>query len=255
MKRIILTIFICIFISAFFSGCSYSTTEKLESKTESGIIVTSENENGESPVSQSQQGSVESITEVTKESDETKSVVEASTSSTAATEEENIKQESKEVEASSSQNDNKDYSKIGFKLEQQEARFILDNVFLDKDVIKKLGEPEEKSEALVWGADGLEHQTWYYKAKGIELDFIRDEDNNQTVKSIRISSPCSLKTSRNIGIDSTKKEVLDAYKNEINQEDSSKDLSSIVAGTVYGGVIFHLENDRVSSFFVGAAAE
>jgi hypothetical protein len=79
------------------------------------------------------------------------------------------------------------------------------------------------------------------------------QQGGQTVKSISISAPCSYKTNRNIGIGSTSDEVLAAYKAEIEEENISE--SEILAGSVYGGVVFHLENDRVSSIFIGAAAE
>jgi hypothetical protein len=125
----------------------------------------------------------------------------------------------------------------------------------DTDVLKEFGKAEEESEAIIWGSDGLEHQAWKYPSQGIELDMVKDssQQGGQTVKSISISAPCSYKTNRNIGIGSTSDEVLAAYKAEIEEENISE--SEILAGSVYGGVVFHLENDRVSSIFIGAAAE
>lgn len=149
----------------------------------------------------------------------------------------------------------KDYSAIGFELVKEESLFVLNNAVTGPDVIKLMGEPEEKSEAAVWGADGLEHQTWYYKAQGLEIGFIKDNSNIQTVNLITVSSPSKLKTSRGIGVGSTKSEILKAYENEINQEEYGMEPGRIVAGTVYGGLVFKLENDKVASIFIGSAAE
>ena len=71
---------------------------------------------------------------------------------------------------------------------------------------------------------------------------------------ISIKSPCDYKTQRGIQIGSSSAEVHRAYKNEINLHDSKSD-SSIVAGTIYGGIIFGLKDTIVTSIFIGAAAE
>jgi hypothetical protein len=148
-----------------------------------------------------------------------------------------------------------DYAAIGSDLQASEALFILNNSSTDIDVVNLLGEPENKTEPIVWGADGLEHQTWYYSSKGIELGFIKDEENNKVIFSINLQSPCTLKTSKGIGIGSRKDEVLKAYKNEINPEENGTDASVIVVGSIYGGLVFVLDNDLVTSIFIGAAAE
>jgi len=145
-----------------------------------------------------------------------------------------------------------DHAALGFDLIEKEAIGFLRCGLDDSEVLRALGEAEEKSESVVWGADGLEHQTWCYKSKGIELDMVRDEDH-QTVNQVKVSAPCKLKTARSIGIGSPRTDVLKAYGNEINEEDSSPD--ALVAGSVYGGVIFGIEDGRVSSIFIGAAAE
>ena len=143
-------------------------------------------------------------------------------------------------------------SQIGFAL-MKENIGLLSIGISDSDILKILGQPEQKSNARIWGADGMEHQTWYYHAKGIELDMIRKE-NNQAVNRISIKSPCDFKTQRGIQIGSSSIDVHRAYKSEINPRDGKSD-SSIVAGTVYGGIIFGLKDNIVTSIFIGAAAE
>lgn len=160
-------------------------------------------------------------------------------------------QESNKVEKPTDSND-KDYLDIGYSLMKNESLDFLRENLLDAEVIKNLGEPEEKSEAVVWGADGLEHQTWYYKTKGIKLDMIRDKDN-QVVNMITITSPCSYKTKKNIGIGSTLDEVTSAYGDEIEPSYAKENI--IVVGSIYGGMIFHFENNHVSLIYIGASAE
>lgn len=150
--------------------------------------------------------------------------------------------------------DKLDYSKIGFEIMEQESLDFLKYNTTDVEVQNNLGEPEEKSESTIWDADLLEHQTWRYKTKGIELNMVRQE-NGQVVKAIYIKSPCNFKTKKNIGIGSIKKEVINAYQGKINPENTNDTTSILIVGTVYGGIIFKFENDRVSSIFIGASSE
>ncbi len=120
------------------------------------------------------------------------------------------------------------------------------------EVMKELGECQDKGEATVWEADGLEHQDWDYKDQGINLDMIRVEDS-QIVSSIYVVNPYKERTDKGIGIGSTREDVLKAYEKEINSEETND--SSIVVGSIYGGLIFGIKDGVVSSVFIGAAAE
>lgn len=121
-------------------------------------------------------------------------------------------------------------------------------------VIAKLGEPESKSKEEEWGADGLKHQDWIYTNKGLTLNMASWKNPpDQTVFSITVENPSILKTPKNIGIGSSYNEVLKAYDKDIDREMSDK--TSVVVGSVYGGVIFNFVNDKVVKIFVGAAAE
>lgn len=150
------------------------------------------------------------------------------------------------------------YLKTGFDLMRKESLGSLRLELAGTAVRNLFGEPNEKSKQVVWGADGEEHQTWYYKSKGIELDMMGPK-SKQEINMITINKPCTLKTGRGIGIGSTKKEVFNAYKKEINHDSSNPEMQTdpdtVVAGTVYGGVIFNFRNDQVSKIFIGAAAE
>jgi hypothetical protein len=114
-----------------------------------------------------------------------------------------------------------------------------------------LGEPTKKSGRKLWEADGELHQTWEFVPVGIIIDMIGDKNAN--VGMIMATSPCKFKTSKGIGIGSERKDVEKAYSDLLNPDYSSH--SSLVAGSLYGGVIFNFENDMVASIFIGSMAE
>ena len=124
----------------------------------------------------------------------------------------------------------------------------------DTKAIELLGQPDSKSKAEKWGADGLMHQDWLYKLKGITLNMDNSKGNDkQAIFSITIASPCTLKTKTNMGIGSTYNEVMAAYANNIDK--SFTDKATITVGSVYGGIIFSFKNDKAEKIFIGAAAE
>lgn len=121
------------------------------------------------------------------------------------------------------------------------------------DVVAILGEAEEVSEAYVSEIDAEKHQTYNYPKKGISLSFILPEDRKNELTEIEIKAPSDLVTSRKIGIGSAYDETLAAYKNVLDVDFTSDD--QIVAGSIYGGVVFNFENKKVMRMFIGASAE
>ena len=144
-----------------------------------------------------------------------------------------------------------DYLKLGFDIMKNEAVGFLKIGLAAAEVLAGLGEPADKSPIRIWGADGLEHQKWRYPAKGIEFDMVK-RDGAFLVNMISITTPCEYKTKQGIGIGSSVKEVQAAYPNQLNPAVNG---TKLVAGTVYGGIIFGLDGGVVSSIFIGAAAE
>lgn len=122
-------------------------------------------------------------------------------------------------------------------------------------LIKILGEPDNKTKAIEWEADGLMHEDWTWKSKGliINLSFEIKDASTLQVFSIKAKAPCTFKTKANIGIGSSYAEVQEAYKKDINAEESNKE--QVTVGSIYGGIIFTFRNDKVESVFLGAAAE
>ena len=150
------------------------------------------------------------------------------------------------------------YSKVGYDLMANDAVGFLKYGLADTKVLNMLGEPEEKSKLKRMEYDGEKHQTWHYRAKGIQLGMIGAK-NRQKIETIKIDGPCAFKTRRNIGLGSTKEEVLRVYKKEIDLSETNPAIysapSRIIAGTIYGGIFFEFKNNRVSSIFIGAGAE
>lgn len=124
------------------------------------------------------------------------------------------------------------------------------------ETIKALGQPDSKSKATEWGADGLLHEDWTWKSKGLVLNMSSDKNNVEgslAIFSITANAPCTFKTNAGTGIGSSYAEVQEAYKRDINPDETTKE--QITVGSMYGGIIFSFKNDKVLAIFLGAAAE
>ena len=146
-----------------------------------------------------------------------------------------------------------DYGQIGNQLLQDEKIGELKIGLSVSKTINLLGEPSEKSKLELWGADGEYHHTLIYKDKGIEIDIVGENDSIQKIGMITVTEPCTLTTKEKVGIGSSVESIKTAYKNSINPEFT--DSTSIVAGSIYGGIIFKIKDDKVNEIFIGAAEE
>ena len=105
------------------------------------------------------------------------------------------------------------------------------------------GTPGEKTEPEVWAADGLAHTWWRYDG----LSFA-----GGVLQFAAFVAPRPGKTLAGVGLGSTE-EVREADGDRIDEESSTEER--LVAGSVYGGLIFTLEEGAVTKAFLGAAAE
>lgn len=125
----------------------------------------------------------------------------------------------------------------------------------DREVSALLGPPEAKGPSTLWGADDLYHAEWRYPSRGISLDLAAESAGGKfEVARITVSAPSRLRSWRGIAVGDSAEEVLKAYGTFIDGE-APADGERIVAGSVYGGLIFTLAGGRVSEMFLGAAAE
>ena len=68
------------------------------------------------------------------------------------------------------------------------------------------------------------------------------------------SAPCTLATKAGIKIGSAAAAVAKAYAHHLDKENPPT-AGHLVVGTIYGGIIFDFDKGKVTSIFIGAAAE
>jgi hypothetical protein len=154
---------------------------------------------------------------------------------------------------SSTYEESNDNSEIGYEVMENESVGQLKYGLSLQKVIDLFGNPSKETKTELWTGDGEYHQTIKYFEEGIELDVIGESETQKKVNMITISKPSKLKTLKNIGIGSDYNDVENAYKDQIATDFSDKE--SIVVGSIYGGLIFTLKNNKVASIFIGSAAE
>lgn len=121
-----------------------------------------------------------------------------------------------------------------------------------KDANARVGNPGAKSEVQYEGATGLYTKGYTYE-QGLTLYFAAEEEDGPfEVSAIGVGKP-GLTTARRIGVGSRADEVRTAYGPLIDDEESTD--KTIVAGSVYGGILFEMQGGKVKGYFVGAAAE
>lgn len=121
-------------------------------------------------------------------------------------------------------------------------------------VIENFGNDYNAVEGEISQVNGMYWQEWNYPDKGVTL--LMESENAQSQKSviqITLYKPSRLQTSRHIGLGATAEEVRKGYADVINTDESSEE--SIVAGSIYSGVIFSITDNVVSEILIGAAAE
>lgn len=123
------------------------------------------------------------------------------------------------------------------------------------DLERRLGvPPSTKSKPVLEGATGDYVSTWVFADLGVRAKMSSAEENlAPTLSALTITPPALLKTPEEIGIGSAKDAVTAAYGPAVNAEESTP--QRIVVGSVFGGIIFTMKNEKVSEIFVGAAAE
>jgi hypothetical protein len=128
-------------------------------------------------------------------------------------------------------------------------------------VVQVLGEPTTKGEVQEWEATGARVSSWQWAGKGIQFDMGEDPQAGFTVLGMTLEAPSTLTTSRGVGIGATFADVdktYGAFRGKGVEEGETERWSEedgIIVGSVYGGTMFSFTDGKVSSIFVGAAAE
>lgn len=150
----------------------------------------------------------------------------------------------------------KDYQQIGSDLMASESIGGIAIGMTETQLTAALGKPETKSIPEVWGADGLDHSYWTYDAKGLEIGLAKDDakDNEAAVCYIRAYDPCALATKQGSKIGDAADAVKTAYADAIDPQAQTDD-GSIIAGSVFGGIQFTIQDGKVAGIYIGAQAE
>lgn len=150
----------------------------------------------------------------------------------------------------------KDYAGLGWAILENEGLGLIMLRLGENELLYLLGEPETKSDAEIWGSDGLAHSSWSYASKGLDIGMAKLPDDTEAyVFSITATAPCTLATSRGISIGSSKDDVLKAYMGEIDPAANEDPDSWITVGSVYGGIGIGIEDSAVTYIYIGASAE
>ena len=147
----------------------------------------------------------------------------------------------------------RDYLRLGNELMHHESLGPLKLGLNIKDLLQILGHPSKESLPDVYQADGRKHKILSYNKDGVELNLVQGEDSIFSICNITIVYPCKFKTQNGIEIGSDYDNVMKAYQNYIDRKKVFDD--EIVAGSIYGGIVFKFKNRKIISVFIGAAAE
>lgn len=145
--------------------------------------------------------------------------------------------------------------KIGWELLKKDGLGKLKIDLNTKQVLDILGPPFHKTKEQFWGVDGGYHSNWTYSSKGIILNINRIPDHPKKkyhlshIEGIIIESPCRFRTQHNIGIGSTRQEVLKAYQKAIAKPNEK---GRLLVGSPTGGITFTFQDNKVSKIFFGA---
>jgi hypothetical protein len=119
-----------------------------------------------------------------------------------------------------------------------------------KDAVKVLGKPKTASKPTLMGATGAFMSEWDWGAVALQMAG-STEKGPFFVASINVAGSSQFKTNAGIGIGSTRGEVTAVYGTYLAHTD---DPDTVLVGSIYGGLLLHLEHDRVTAMYLGALA-
>lgn len=121
-------------------------------------------------------------------------------------------------------------------------------------VVKLLGKPAKNSFPEEEGATGDFVSGWEWPSKGIVLGMASDKRTGPfTLRTIDITMPSTLATTRGVTIGMAAAELPARYQR--NVDEGRDDPNQYLVGSLYGGMMFTLKDDKVAEIFLGAMAE
>ncbi len=120
----------------------------------------------------------------------------------------------------------------------------------EAQVAKLLGVPKTKSPAEMMAATGEYTGEWSYA--DVSLQMVSDKPRGPfRVSAISVVAPSRYKTPEGIGIGATRGEIIAVYGPYLGH---TNDANEMLVGSVYFGLLFTLEEERVAGIFLGAMA-
>lgn len=117
-----------------------------------------------------------------------------------------------------------------------------------------LGKPGREGKEVLEAATGMTVKNRLYPRHGLTVTLGRSDPGGEwLVERFKATAPCQLKTPQGVGIATPVTRLKALYGSLLEKETSSP--SQWVVGSIYGGVIFNVQGGKVTSIFVGAAAE
>ena len=114
-----------------------------------------------------------------------------------------------------------------------------------------LGPPTKKTKPFEEGATGEWVSDWTWP--GVRLKMGAEKKAGPfVISAIEISAPSTLATSAGIKIGSTRADIAKVYPR--SDEEVQKPKTEYLVGSVYGGMLFTLDHDKVKNIFLGAMA-
>jgi len=146
-----------------------------------------------------------------------------------------------------------DYLDLGFKLMDSETIGGIKRGMTFDNVKALIGEPDTISSIDTSEIDGGLYQSVEYPKLGVSIVVTAQPDSVKKVENILVNEPCHFKTSKQIDIGSSLYEIKKAYGVLINPKSYSEDY--LLAGTVYGGMVFNFEGLKLKSIYIGVTAD
>jgi hypothetical protein len=121
-------------------------------------------------------------------------------------------------------------------------------------VVKLLGKPAKNSFPEEEGATGQFVANWEWPSKGVVLGMASDKRTGPFVlRSVDIIAPSTYATSRGVTIGMAAADLPARYLRNIDE--GRDDPNEYLVGSMYGGMLITLKDDKVAELFLGAMAE
>ncbi len=120
----------------------------------------------------------------------------------------------------------------------------------EAQVVKVVGKPKSKSPAEMMGATGDYVGNWDFGDVNLQMSAGKPKGPFR-VTAISVAAPSRFKTPEGVGIGATRSELAAVYGTYFGH---TNDKNEVLVGSVYFGLLFTLEEERVTGMFLGAMA-